>query len=188
MHSQTLSVDLAELQSGQQRHDEAAHREILDLSKSRRLSHYTLHFAEYAGTLFKARRSGDQEVAARVLTDSLIIALACANTLEVDLQGECSGFTVVHASYLELLLQFVEVVGEMAKACETFDHPAEGFSSITALQCTVRRMTALLLMLSTRMEMDPAMAVVGRWRAVENQVTSTRAKRPAREKPVSEAA
>jgi len=42
--------------------------------------------------------------------------------------------------------------------------------------------------LSTRMEMDPAMAVVGRWRAVENQVTSTRAKRPAREKPVSEAA
>src|SRR4051812_30816103 len=85
MHNDTLSIDLAELQSGQQRHDEFAHRDVLALSAARRVTHFTLHFAKYAGALLKAQRTGNQESTTRVLTDSLIIALACSNTVGIEL-------------------------------------------------------------------------------------------------------
>ncbi len=189
MHDSIFSVDLAKLQKGQRRHDECAHREILDLNESRRLKHFTFHFAEYAGALFKSRRSGDQESAERALTDSLIIALACANTLDVDLQNECSDFSVTHVSHFELLLQIVEVVGEMAKACEAFDQPAERYLSISALHCAIRQLTGLLLLLSKRMDMDPTTAVVARWRVVEGKAGAlVRNERPAPGKSVSVAA
>lgn len=107
------------LQWEQFQHDEKYHREIARLTVQDRLKHMALHIAKYAGGL--AEVGDDSDRAARLATDTFIIAMSTANILNVRLadrldefdrpRGEVSFATVV-----------VILAGRMAAACEKMDH------------------------------------------------------------------
>ena len=177
MHSQTLALDFRALQHAQRRHDELAHRDVLELSTQRRVTHFTLHFAKYAGALLVARRSGDRLLTARIITDSLIIALASANSLGIELQRTL-GEDAEHANSWRdetegsaiWLLRYVEVVGEMAKACEAFDHALERYPSFEVLKRAVTSLTRVILLCAASDGVDIATSVADRWGFVEAKV------------------
>jgi hypothetical protein len=196
MHNQTLALDFRELQGCQHRHDELAHRDVLALSPQRRVTHFTLHFAKYAGALLVARRSGNRLSMARIITDSLIIALASANSLGIELQ-QVLGDDSEHADswrdetgeIVTVLLRYTEVVGEMAKACEAFDHASERYPSFDVLERAVTKLTRLTLLCAASEGVDIAASVAERWESVEAKViTATEGASKIRPTSVSAAA
>lgn len=190
MHTQSTALDIAKLQSGQQRHDEIAHRDILALSVPRRVTHFTLHFAKYAGALLTAQRTGNRTTTARVITDSLIIALACSNSLGIDLERtlrEDGEHSDEHESLAEIPLRFSEVVGEMAKACEAFDHPSERYPSLDVLGRAVTKLTRQILLCAASLGVDLACTTADRWHFVEAKALAEDT-RSARQTSISAAA
>jgi len=173
MHNQTLALDFRALQKAQHLHDGLAHRDILELSAQRRLTHFTLHFAKYAGTLLVARRTGNRPLMGRMITDSLIIALAFANSLGIELQrsladeGEHPICREGGEDSATLLLRYVEIVGEMGKACEAFDHASERYPSFDVLERAITKLTRLVLACAVSEGVDLGAAVADRWMSVE---------------------
>src|SRR5437868_13538203 len=74
LHFETIQLD-------QFKHDETYHREIARLSTQDRLKHMALHFAKYAGNL--AEPTSDEIALKKAVTDTFIIAVSTANTLNV---------------------------------------------------------------------------------------------------------
>ena len=118
--SEAVSLDAAvldRLQWEQFEHDEKYHREIARLTVQDRLKHMALHFAKYAGEIF-AEPSEDKF--RRLVTDTLIIGISAANTLNIrlaDIVGQAhTGDTS------EFGRQLVIASGRMATACEKLDH------------------------------------------------------------------
>lgn len=112
-------IDWATIQFAQFEHDEKYHREISRLPMQDRLRHMALHFAKYAGRL--------QEDAAdspfkRIATDTLIIALSTANTLNVDLSAKEFGGDRSNAPREAFAKRLAIAAGRMAGACERLDH------------------------------------------------------------------
>lgn len=83
-------TELLDLQKRQKEHDRDHHEDIYTLPYPDRMNHYVLHFSKYVGRL--SRDYGDeerlQEQLEKTLADSFIVALAAANTLNLDLQEE----------------------------------------------------------------------------------------------------
>ena len=81
---------IIDLQKRQLKHDREHHRDIYTLPYPDRMNHYVLHFSKYVGRL--SRNYGDEEIRKeqleKTLADSSIVALAAANTLNLDLQAE----------------------------------------------------------------------------------------------------
>lgn len=168
------AIDLGRLQAGQRLHDEAAHRDILLLDTERQLTHFTLHFTKYAGALLSIRHGENQASLSRILTDTIIIALASANSLCIDLalaitNSDKRGAIASDESIgtIEVAMRYTEVVGAMAKACEAFDHPPEQYPSFDALRRALPELTWLTLILAASEGIDLAFSVPERWRAVE---------------------
>jgi hypothetical protein len=77
---------MLDLQREQFAHDECFHREIARLSIAARLKHMALHFCKYTGqfaTVLQNRESAALRI--RTITDSFIISLCSANSLNFDL-------------------------------------------------------------------------------------------------------
>lgn len=113
------ALDFEQLQLEQFKHDEAYHREIARLNTQDRLKHMALHFAKYAGNLAEA---GEDETALKkAVTDTFIIAVSTANTLNVRLSEFIVGTakSVRSMSFPTLLAVYA---GRMAAACEKMDH------------------------------------------------------------------
>jgi hypothetical protein len=105
------------LQWEQFEHDEKYHREIARLTVQDRLKHMALHFAKYAGEIF-AGPSDDKF--RRLVTDTLIIGISAANTLNIrlaDIVGQTDADNVS-----DFARQLVIAAGRMATACEKLDH------------------------------------------------------------------
>lgn len=172
MRNQSLAWELRTLQVAQYRHDQTAHQDILALPLQRRLTHFTLHFAKYVGGLARAHRHGDRDLKRRVVTDSLVIALAMANAMDVDLQGclesDLSSTTDESSSFEHILLRYAEVVGEMSKACEALDH-LEDYPFRAVLERDVSLLVPLIIQLAALDEFDLGSAVRERWSTLERK-------------------
>jgi hypothetical protein len=118
--SEAGSLDTAvldQLQWEQFEHDEKYHREIARLTVQDRLKHMALHFAKYAGEIF-AGPSDDKF--RRLVTDTLIIGISAANTLNIRLADAVGHTDAGNPSDFDR--QLVIAAGRMATACEKLDH------------------------------------------------------------------
>ena len=118
--SEAASLDAAvldRLQWEQFEHDEKYHREIARLTVQDRLKHMALHFAKYAGEIF-AGPSDDKF--RRLVTDTLIIGISAANTLNIRLADVVGQTDTGDVSDFDR--QLVIAAGRMATACEKLDH------------------------------------------------------------------
>lgn len=118
--SEAASLDAAvldRLQWEQFEHDEKYHREIARLTVQDRLKHMALHFAKYAGELFAGPSEGKFR---RLVTDTLIIAISAANTLNIRLADIVGKAGSCNAPDFDR--QLVVAAGRMATACEKLDH------------------------------------------------------------------
>lgn len=174
MGIQLSGLDFRKLQEAQQHHDEVAHKDILALSAPRRLTHFTLHFAKYAGALAAAAHKSDRTAMSRILTDSLIIALAGANSLDICLDPITGCESELYAirpndcaTVGSALIQYVEIVGEMAKACESFDHAAERYPSYDVLKRALTKLIGLTLLCAEHEGVELACTIPNRWQSVE---------------------
>jgi hypothetical protein len=112
-------IDWATVQFAQFEHDEKYHREISRLTVQDRLRHMTMHFAKYVGKLHAAPNVDQFR---RVATDTLIIAVSCANILNVDLRSTPLAADGGGASQPAFTKRLAVCTGRMAEACEKLDH------------------------------------------------------------------
>lgn len=186
---------LQRLQAEQLRHDRGYHVDILQLPFERRMSHFALHMAKYAGKFVRAAQARDDERYHAMIVDACIIALAAANTL-AERRGEAQwlqkefasaasvgwrefGLDVARklepaANRVSMSFEFLDIVALFAKACESQDH-AEPYDSVSTMRECVRAFLRLVLAQAAHAEFDVASGVASRWRAVEAKVDRTRA-------------
>jgi hypothetical protein len=173
MGNHSAFEDIRRLQLLQYKHDLLAHQDILCLPVPRRLIHFTLHFSKYIGALLRAHREGDSQAKTRVLSDAFIIALASANALNVDLEkvlprnggkGTSLGPTDFQGSTWKLC----EIVGEMAKACESTDH-LENFPSRQTLDRCIVDLVSLLGALAAENSISLDRTIAKRWELSEKR-------------------
>jgi len=135
-----LEKELLDLQWAQLEHDELYHKDIVILPAAERMKHFALHFSKYVGYFAESIDSGDSTRFQQTLVDALIITLAFANTLNLDLGRaltqdatelpdtlEAVGSAIAGQSHLEsdaisFLKQVARHSGHLAKACESLDH------------------------------------------------------------------
>lgn len=119
MSRENTPIDWAAVQLDQFEHDEKYHREISRLTVQDRLRHMALHFAKYAGRLQEDVSDAQFK---RTATDSLIIAISSANTLNMDLSAKVVGGECSNRSKEAFAKGLAVAAGRMAGACERLDH------------------------------------------------------------------
>ena len=147
------------LQREQFEHDERFHREIARLNIAARLKHMALHFSKYTGQLAAVLQNPQNAaLRSRTITDSFIISLCSANTLNFNLAEQVApgmgagatlrdiGLYLSRELYPAAKLDDVWLVSahaihaaKMAAACEKIDH-LEGFPFREELQKAVLRL------------------------------------------------
>lgn len=183
------STRLLELQKSQQEHDRGHHRDIFSLSYPERMTHYVLHFSKYVGRL--ARDYADEKARKRqlekTLADSFIVALASANTLNLDLHQELNDMTGGQAVSVaawskkldpddssramgevqEWLFQRMAVpTGRMSNALESLDH-MESMTVRELLEEETVEIVSDLLIAGNRLSVDIGDVVEARWEEIE---------------------
>lgn len=169
-------LDFDRLQRDQQAHDVRAHQDILSQLIPKRLTHFTLHFAKYQGALVRAQRASDSSAKLRLLVDSFVIALASANAMNLRLRDRLGELReppqkiTPYAQPLgsELLMQYVEVVGDMAKACEVMDH-AEDYPSRQVLERSILKLMGVIEQMAASEGIDLVTRVYERWAGIEKK-------------------
>lgn len=176
-----LFGNIEQLQLGQHQHDVAAHSDIANALLPKRLTHFTLHFSKYLGAMTRAHRTNDATVLHRAIVDSLIIALAAANAMNVRLKDHLSGSpaepapSVSDPTFIQhAISSYAEIVGEMAKACEVLDH-VEAYPSRQVLESSVISLVALIDRISVVLGIDLPSAVRDRWAGIERKWSPGRA-------------
>jgi hypothetical protein len=132
---------MLDLQREQFEHDERFHREIARLNVHARLNHMALHFCKYTGQFATVCASSDAKLRARTITDSFIISLCSANTLNFNLGEHVAPNLGISSTIRDIGIYLAETVdrsakkddswlfsahamqaGKMARACEKIDH------------------------------------------------------------------
>ena|SRR5258706_10183973 len=171
--------DLINLQYEQLQHDELAHTDILSLSTKERVTHMTLHFAKYVGALFQ---NVDDQRLQQVLLDALIITLASANCLNVNLSERVKemksvrsydelarAMNIDHHNVREALLRHLAIAtGSMAKACEALDHQERG-DWRARLEQETTQIACIVFSAAHVLKLNFADQIRARWRAVEKR-------------------
>ncbi len=122
----SIVFSLSRMQTLQAEHDLRCHRDIAALNHREQLRHFTLHFAKYARRL--TSRGLIETPLKQTLVDALIIGLATANILDLDLTSHVAfelgdGISLdqeINTSWL--LEEIVYHAGTMAKLSEAQDH------------------------------------------------------------------
>jgi hypothetical protein len=173
------------LQREQFEHDERFHREITHLNIAARIKHMALHFCKYTGQLATVLQ--DPENAAlrsRTITDSFIISLCSANTLNFNLSEHVApnfsggatlrdlGLHLAHQLYPAaklddawLMSAHAIYAAKMAAACEKIDH-LEAFPFRDELQKAVLRLSQIALIAAVANNLDLSFAVRERRREI----------------------
>lgn len=162
-----LKRNLRDLQASQLEHDRRAHKQVLCWPFQRRVTHFSLHFAKYQATLLTTDPVRDSGIRRRVLTDSFIIAMAAANTLDLELPSS----NVEALNSHDLLISYVVATGKMAKACEAMDH-GEPFDFRDALEISVAALASLTRALARLERIDLVASTRERWSEVEEAVAT----------------
>ena len=165
--------ELDELQVEQARHDELAHREILDLPVERHLTHMALHFAKYTGRLIGMQDS-NRQVLERIIVDTTIICLCSANALHLSLGQFGTASKILSPPFSPVALpmwlgsQMAVHNAGFAKACEAFDH-REDFQYQEVLSAGVIGILRASLAAAEAMPIDLAAAIRSRWSGIEER-------------------
>jgi hypothetical protein len=181
---------LLALQKRQKDHDIEHHPDIYNTSYPDRMNHYTLHFSKYVG-----RFSRDYDTKAdlenrleKTLADGLIVGLAAANTLNIDLQNqlteqgaEINGIPDVSDHYnlpandfdlVELqewlMTQMATPTGRMADAMESLDH-MESMNGREILENGTVEIFKALLFGAQQSGYEPASLIEDRWNEIEDE-------------------
>lgn len=96
-------MNFRDAQERQQGHDENHHQDIYTLSYPQRMNHYTHHFSKYVGRLCRDYPNDEQreENLEKTIADCAIVALAAANTLDLDINSELEEMTTLEANDIE---------------------------------------------------------------------------------------
>lgn len=174
------------LQWSQLKHDEAYHKDIVILPVGQRVTHMALHVAKYVSYFFDAIDNGDNARIEFVLTDTFIIALATANTLNQDLGAEIGEAAEVADSLTALGADLARILrrsdndphwfarelarygGTLAKACESLDH-MENVPFREMIQRSNASIVKVVLAESTARQVDIADRYNTRIRQVESR-------------------
>lgn len=171
--------DLIHLQYEQLQHDELAHRDILCLATKDRITHMTLHFAKYIGKLFQPL---DNEQYSGVVVDTLIIALASANCLNINLpvriKQSIGALTLEELAHVlnindrnlrdETLRSLAVATGSLAKACEALDHQEKG-DWRQQLEQGIVSIAGIAFASAYVLKLSFSDEIRARWRAVERK-------------------
>jgi hypothetical protein len=179
----STAMNIRSLQKAQHAHDLRAHQDVVSFPAQRQLTHFALHFSKYVGSCLKAKRNGDVNAMKRLVTDTFIISLAAANTLSMELEDVpaiSSSDAPSHLDSIDLILRFAEATGEMAKACESWDH-GEKFPIQDVLERSVQKIAVLSMQLAAVEHVDLEAAVLDRWEAIERKVNGSLSKGGRRE-------
>lgn len=172
------------LQQEQFRHDERFHREIARLSVHARLNHMALHFCKYTGQLASVCASGDAALRQQTVTDSFIISLCTANTLNLDIGNRIApslGSTAtikdigihLHEASRDnadkndnwLFLRHAIYAAQLARACEKIDH-LEAFDFRKEIEQAVAKLCETVLIFAANNNID----LIGSVRARRSEV------------------
>lgn len=180
---------LLDLQQRQQEHDRDHHRDIYTLPYPERMNHYVLHFSKYVGRLSRDYAEEEQLEAQlkKTLADSFIVALAAANTLNLNLQNELEEMFGLEETELngwaaqlnssdetmgleELQDWWFERMatptGRMANALESLDH-MEPVNVREILEEDTVEVISNLLIVSDNLLSDLDETLNGRWTEIE---------------------
>jgi hypothetical protein len=166
------------LQREQFEHDERFHREITRLNIAARIKHMALHFCKYTGQLATVLQDPENAVLrSRTITDSFIISLCSANTLNFGLSEHVApdfgggvtlrdlGLHLARHLYPTAKLDDVWLMSahaihaaKMAAACEKIDH-LEAFPFRDELQKAVLRLSQIALIAAVVNNLDLLSAV-----------------------------
>jgi hypothetical protein len=169
-------ADLDWFQGEQFRHDAVAHADIAALPMRRQLVNFILHLSKYQGRLLKALRLEDGESIQRLITDSFIILLATANALGKSprIVGAGRPTSLSHLRTSEALMcAYVEVVGEMSKACEAFDDD-DNYPSHAMLDTCLGTLLRVVIALANVNGVPLLETVPHRWGRVERRALANR--------------
>jgi hypothetical protein len=176
---------MLDLQREQFAHDERFHREIARLNTEARLKHMALHFCKYTGQFATALHNPDTAALRfRTITDSFIISLCSANTLNFDLSKhiapQLGGAATLRDLGLHLASQLYPAAilddswlltahaihaAKMARACEKIDH-LEAFPFREEIQQAVLRLCQIAIIAAHANSLDLASAVQERRKEV----------------------
>lgn len=179
---------MLDLQREQFAHDERFHREIARLSTGARLKHMALHFCKYTGQFATVLRNPEfVALRVRTITNSFIISLCSANSLNFDLSKQIAtqlghaatlrdlGLHLARELYPSTTLDNSWLVtahaihaAEMARACEKIDH-LEAFPFREEIQKAVLRLCQIAIIAAYATNLDLASAVQERRKEVRNR-------------------
>lgn len=185
------SVDLIDLQKRQHHHDREHHQDIFNTSYPERMNHYILHFSKYTGRLSN-QYSTEADLTKhleKTLADSFIVALAAANTLNIDIHNQLHQRQEINGKTPETVAEELNQVdgissleeirewffngiavpaGEMANAMESLDH-MEAMSVRPVLEEEIMNIIEYLLIASDLMRVDLVSLLEERWNEIEEE-------------------
>ena len=186
----TLSNTLTRLQIQQREHDEKYPVEITHLSNHHKICHMALHYCKYGGQLYEELQRGNKVLSERAITlvtDSLIITLACANMFNLRLadtldSNENYSFYSLTEYCRDLARQliptftscdfiqgeYIMIAGRIAKACEAIDH-LEALSYCETLSVHIVSMAKLLLSINGFYDLPTAHLIEERRASVQQR-------------------
>jgi hypothetical protein len=176
---------MLDLQREQFNHDERFHRDIARLNVDARLKHMALHFSKYTGQFASVLHVPENTpLRLKTITDSFIISLCSANTLNFNLSEHVAphlggaatlrdlGLHLAHQLYPAAKLDDVWLMSahaihaaKMAAACEKIDH-LEAFPFRDELQKAVLRLCQITLIAAHTNNLDLLSAVQERRREI----------------------
>jgi hypothetical protein len=184
---------MLDLQREQFDHDERFHREIAQLDIKSHLAHLALHFCKYTGRLAEIfNRNGfianeNTALRAKTITDSFIISLCLANTLNFNLSEYVApnvgstatlrevGLVLAHQLYPNGVLDDTWLLtvhavhsAKIAAACEKIDH-LEEYSYRNELQVAVLRLCQIALIAAAKNDIDLLAAVRERRKEIRDR-------------------
>nr|WP_290222523.1 hypothetical protein [Trichocoleus desertorum] len=104
----------------QMKHDEIYHHEILVLGISRRMNHVALHLIKYLGSLTSTPISAEKN--RRAFIDAFIMVVSASNLLGISLEKELVIEEINTNSNESFIFGYIQLLAELAKACEATDH------------------------------------------------------------------
>ncbi|SEA31710.1 hypothetical protein SAMN04488065_2628 [Haloplanus vescus] len=187
----TDSPDLLDLQKRQQEHDEGHHRDVYTLPYPDRMNHYVLHFSKYVGRLSRdyADEETRMEQLEKTLADSFIVALAAANTLNLDLQAQLEEMFGIEAEGVAewaeqldpaddpmdseevqdwLFQRMAAPAGSMSNAMESLDH-MEPMNTRELLEEETVEIVSDLLIAAENLDVDLEALLDDRWTKIEEE-------------------
>jgi len=133
MENQLYSLQLRQLE-----HDEKYHKDVVILPLAERIKHMALHYAKYVAYFIDAVDQNDDMRMSGILTDTFIISLATANTLNQSIGANLKDRDAMDLQQLGIMFSnelgikseddfgfvkaFARETGLLAKTCESWDH------------------------------------------------------------------